>query len=146
MAQEFAFAAPSTEEMTKTVTGIVGAGAAGVVEGTVVAFSKKMGALEPILSWGALLGVPALGIAGALFTKGMLGNISQGVAAGGVAILGYSLPAMLAPEMFARKTSQLTAEQRALLASGSNIKLLPAAAAAAAAEAARRGVKSSVEF
>ena len=141
MAQEaIAFGAPGTEEMTKTVTGIAGAGIVGVVEGTVVMFAKKMGALEPFLSWGALLGIPALGVAGALFTKGMLGNISQGVAAGGTGILGFSLPAMLAPELFERKAT-LTPEQRALLAAGgSNIKLLgggPAAAAEAAKKAAR---------
>lgn len=151
MAQEaIAFGAPGTEEMTKTVTGIAGAGTVGVVEGTVVMFAKKMGALEPFLAWGALLGIPALGVAGALFTKGMLGNISQGVAAGGTAILGYSLPAMLAPELFERK---LTPEQKALLAAGGGsnaVKLLgagPAAAAEAAAKAAAKaGIKSSVEF
>ena len=149
MAQEaIAFAAPRAEEMTKVVTGIAGAGITGVVEGTVVMFSKKMGALEPFLSWGALLGVPAIGVAGALFTRGMLGDLSQGIAAGGTAILGYSLPAMLAPELFERKG--LTPEQRALLAAGggSNVKLLgqgPAAAAEAARKAAA-GIRSSVEF
>ena len=150
MAQEaIAFGAPKAEEMTKTVTGIAGAGITGVVEGTVIMFSKKMGALEPFLSWGALLGMPAVGIAGALFTRGMIGDLCQGVAAGGTAILGYSLPAMLAPELFERKG--LTAEQRALLAAGggSNIKLLgagPAKAAAAAAEAARRATRVGLEF
>ena len=149
MAQEaIAFGAPGTEEMTKTVTGIAGAGIAGVVEGTVVMFSKKMGALEPFLSWGSLLGVPALGLAGALFTRGMLGDISMGVAAGGTAVLGYSLPAMLAPELFERKG--LTAEQRALIAAGggSNLKLLGAgpAAAAGAARKAAAGIRSSLEF
>jgi len=152
MPEAIAFGAPRAEEMTKTVTGIAGAGVAGVVEGTVVMFSKQMGALEPILSWAALLGVPAIGLAGALFTRGILGDVSMGVAAGGTAVLGYSLPAMLAPELFARKNPQLTAEQRAALAAGggSNVKLLaggPAAAAEAAAAAARKaGVRSSVEF
>ena len=109
-------------------------------------FAKGMGALEPILSWGVLLGAPAVGIAGALFTRGLIGDVCQGVAAGGTAILGYSLPAMIAPEIFGRKTP-LSAEQRAALAAGNSVKLLgagPAAAAAAAAKAA--GIKSSVEF
>jgi len=139
--QEIAFAAPRAEEMTKTVTGIAGAGITGVVEGTVVMFAKGMGALEPILSWGALLGAPAVGIAGALFTRGMLGDLCQGVAAGGTAILGYSLPAMLAPELLGRRAP-------AQLGGGNAVKQLgagPAAAAIAAARAAA-AVKSSLEF
>ncbi|MBA7594265.1 hypothetical protein ES703_01204 [subsurface metagenome] len=147
MAQEaIAFGAPRAEEMTKTVVGIAGGGIAGVVAGTVVMFSKKMGALEPFLSWGALLGIPALGVAGALFARGMIGDISQGVAAGGTAVLGYSLPAMLAPELFARGAPA----GGGLLGAGNAAKLLgagPAAAAEAAARAAAKvGVKSSVEF
>jgi len=145
MPPEFGFAAPRAEEMTKTVAGIAGAGITGVVEGTVVMFAKGMGALEPILSWGVLLGAPAVGVAGALFTRGMIGDVCQGVAAGGTAILAYSLPAMIAPEIFGRKA--LTPEQRAALAAGGGAKLLgagPAAAAALAAKAA--GIKSSVEF
>jgi len=138
VAQELAFAAPSGEAMTKVAVGVAGAGVAGVVEGTVVGFSKKMGALEPFLSWGALLGIPALGVAGALFTRGMLGDLSQGVAAGGTAILGFSLPAMLAPELF---------ERRALaLGAGPSVKLLGAGPAAAAETARRSAVRSSVEF
>ncbi|GAI65363.1 unnamed protein product [marine sediment metagenome] len=109
-----------------------------------------MGALEPFLSWGALLGVPVLGIAGALFTRGMIGDLSMGVAAGGTAVLGYSLPAMIAPELFERKAT-LTPEQRTLLAAGggSNAVKLLGAGPAAAAEAARRataGIKSSLDF
>ena len=147
MAQELAFAAPRGEEMTKTMVGVAGGGVAGVVEGTIVMFSKKMGALEPFLSWGALLGMPVLGIAGALFTRGMIGDLSMGVAAGGTAVLGYSLPAMVAPELFERKAT-LTPEQRTLLAAGGGnaVKLLgqgPAAAAAAAARAAA-GIRAAV--
>ncbi len=146
MPQEFGIAAPRAEEMTKVVAGIAGAGITGVVEGATVTFAKGMGALEPIFSWGVLLGAPAVGLAGALFTRGMIGDVFQGVAAGGTAILGYSLPAMLLPEIFTRKTP-LSAEQRAALAAGGGVKLLgagPAAAAALAAKAA--GIKSSVEF
>ncbi|MBA7694164.1 hypothetical protein ES703_102771 [subsurface metagenome] len=36
MAQEIAFAAPGTEEMTKTAVGVVGAGMTGVIEGVIV--------------------------------------------------------------------------------------------------------------
>ena len=146
MGQEFAIAAPRPEEMTKTVVGIGGGGTAGVLEGTVVMFSKKMGALEPFVSWAALLGVPAGGIAGALFTKGILGDFFQGVAAGGSAILGYSLPAMIAPELFERR--RLTPEQQAALAagSGSSIKLLGRGPAAAAGAAARAAAKVGIEF
>ena len=142
--QEFAFAAPRGEEMTKAMVGVAGGGVAGVVEGTVVMFSKKMGALEPFLSWGALLGMPVLGIAGALFTRGMIGDLSMGVAAGGTAVLGYSLPAMVAPELFERKAPA----GGGLLGAGNAVKLLgagPAAAANAAARAAA-GVRSSLEF
>ncbi len=139
--QEFAFAAPRAEEMTKTVVGIAGGGIAGVVEGTVVMFSKGMGALEPILSWGALLGAPAVGVAGALFTRGMLGDLFQGVAAGGTAILGYSLPAMIAPEIFGRKAP-------AQPGGGPGVKLIGAGPAAAANAAARSAaaVRSTLEF
>ncbi|MBA7558681.1 hypothetical protein ES708_00288 [subsurface metagenome] len=134
------FAAPRAEEMTKVVAGVAGAGITGVVEGATVMFAKGMGALEPIFSWGVLLGAPAVGVAGALFTRGLIGDVMHGVAAGGTAILGYSLPAMIAPEIFARK-APLTAEQRAALAAGGGnaVKMLgegPARAAAAAARAA----------
>ena len=148
MNPEFGIAAPRAEEMTKVVAGVAGAGITGVVEGATVMFAKGMGALEPIFSWGGLLGAPAVGVAGALFTRGLVGDVCQGVAAGGTAILGYSLPAMIAPEIFGRKSS-LTPEQKAALAAGGGnaVKQLgagPAAAAAAAAKAA--GVRSSVEF
>ncbi len=141
MAQEFGIAAPRAEEMTKVVAGVAGAGITGVVEGATVMFAKGMGALEPIFSWGVLLGAPAVGVAGALFTRGMIGDVFQGVASGGTAILGYSLPAMLLPDIFGRKA--LTPEQRAALAAGGGVKLLgagPAAAAAAAARSAKAAV------
>ena len=102
MAQEFAFAAPGTEEMTKTAVGLVGAGMTGVVEGVIVKMSPQLGALEVPFTWAALLGIPAIGVAGALFSRGMISDLMQGVAAGGVAIAGYTLPAMLMPDMFGR--------------------------------------------
>ncbi len=137
------FAAPRAEEMTKVVAGVAGAGITGVVEGATVMFAKGMGALEPIFSWGVLLGAPAVGVAGALFTRGMIGNVMLGVAAGGTAILGYSLPAMIAPEIFGRRAPAGGGQ----LAPGASVKLLGQGAAVAAAAAARAaGVKSSVEF
>ncbi len=146
MTPEFGIAAPRTEEMTKVGAGVIAGLATGVVEGATVMFAKGMGALEPIFSWGVLLGAPAVGIAGALFTRGLISDACQGVAAGGTAILGYSIPAMIAPEIFGRKTP-LTPEQRAALAAGNSVKLLGAAPAAAAALAAKAaGIKSSVEF
>ncbi len=145
MAQEFAFAAPGTEEMTKVATGLVGAGMTGVVEGVIVKMAPQLGAAAPMLSWGTLLGTPLIGVAGALFAKGMIGDLLQGVAAGGTAILGYSLPAMLAPDLFGQKGKGLTAEQRAALAAGREVKLLPAGLGDAA-QRAQNAIKSVVEF
>ena len=137
MGQELAFAAPRGEEMTKVAVGVAGAGITGVVAGTSVMFAKGMGALEPVISWGVLLGAPAVGVAGALFTRGMIGDVMQGVAAGGTAILGYSLPAMIAPEIFGRRAP-------AQLGGGNAVKQLgqgAAVAAGAAARAARVGLE-----
>ena len=149
MGQEIAFAAPGAEEMTKTVTGLAGAGMTGVVEGVIVKMAPQLGALEVPFTWAALLGIPAVGIAGALFSRGMISDLLQGVATGGTAIAGFALPSMLMPDMFGRKTP--TAEQRAALTAGNNVKQLaegPLGAARRAQEAAARatGVRSVVEF
>ena len=117
MAQEaIAFAAPRAEEMTRTVAALGGAGIAGVAEGVIIRMAPQMGAAAPILTWGTLLGAPVVGIAGALFTRGMLGDVFQGVAAGGTGILAYSLPALLLPAAEKKAPGQLTAEERAALA------------------------------
>jgi len=119
MAQQGIFATPGTEEMTKALAGIGGAGITGVLEGVIVKMAPQMGAAAPLLSWGTLLGVPLVGVAGALFAKGMVGDLLQGVASGGSAILGYVLPSMLVPGLFGQKpTQQLSAQQRAALAAG----------------------------
>lgn len=97
MAQEIGFGAPRAEEMTAVVAVAAGAGITGVVEGVVVKMAPELGAAQPIFTWGALLGVPALGVAGALFTRGLLGDLFKGIAAGGLGVVGYSLPEMLAP-------------------------------------------------
>ena len=141
MAQELAFAVPRGEEMTRTVIGVGGGLAAGVVSGASILFAKALGpTLESIASIAMLLGVPVAGIAGALFTRGMISDACQGVAAGGTAIIGFSLPAMLAPEIFARKAP-------AQPGGGNAVKLLGQGAAKAAEAAARAAkVRSSVEF
>ncbi|GAI66764.1 unnamed protein product, partial [marine sediment metagenome] len=115
--------------------------AAGVFSGASILFAKALGpTLESIASIGLLLAVPAGGIAGALLTRGMVSDACLGVAAGGSAIIGYSLPAMLAPEIFTKKAP-------AQLGGGSAVKLLgagPANAAMAAARAVKAGV--GIEF
>ena len=124
--QEFAFAAPGTEEITETGVSIAGGAIAGVVEGVVVKMAPQLGALEVPFTWATLIGVPIIGTTGALFTKGMIGDLFKGVAAAGAGVAGYVLPAMLMPEMFGKKTPQLTPEQRAALAAGNKVKQLAA--------------------
>ena len=97
MAKEFALAAPSTEEMTGVAMGIAGAGVAGLVEGVVTVMAPKTGIFAPFLEWGTLIAVPLVGAAGALFTGGLAADLFEGVAAGGAAILGFVLPAMVIP-------------------------------------------------
>ncbi len=97
MGQEIAFAAPDTTQMTRVVTIGAGAGITGAVQGVIVKMAPQLGALEPIFTWGTLLGIPAMGAAGALFTRGMLQDLSLGVMAGGLGVVGYSLPELMAP-------------------------------------------------
>jgi len=128
MAREFAIAAPTTEEITRVGVIGVGAGITGAVEGVIVSMAPKLGALELPFTWGTLLGVPAGGVAAALMLKGILGDLALGIAAGGAAILGYILPAMLEEFTLGRAKGggQLTAEQRAALAAGNKVKQLSA--------------------
>jgi len=122
MAQELAFATPRAEEMTEVAVGMGSAGITGLAEGVIVKMAPGMGALEPVFTWGTLLGVPLIGTAGALFTRGMINGVFKGVAAGGAAILGYSLPALVAPFVGSR--------QGARQISGSeSVKQLPPSAA-----------------
>jgi len=145
MAQEFAFAAPTTEEITRIAAIGVGAGGTGVVEGVIISMSPKLGALELPFTWGTLLGVPVVGLAAALMTKGILGDLGMGIAAGGAAILGYTLPAMLQEFTLAKPKGQLTAEQRAL-AAGGGVKLLGQGAADAARRAQAMGARVGLEI
>jgi len=111
-----AIAAPRAEEVTRTIASVAGAGITGLAEGMIVRIAPQMGAAAPVLTWGALIGVPTIGIFGALFTRGMLGDVFLGVAAGGVGVLGYSLPEMIAP----------TVGRRAVSRGGNPVKLLSA--------------------
>lgn len=128
--QVLAISAPTTEELTRVGIGVAGAGLAGVVEGVIIKMAPQLGALEVPFTWATLLGVPAIGAAGALFTKGMLGDLFAGVAAGGTAIAAYILPAMLIPEgLFGKKAPRGQNP-------GSEVKLLGAGNAAQNAQAA----------
>ena len=127
MAQEaIAFATPGTEEMTRMAAAGAGAGITGAVEGVIISLAPKVGALEPVFTWGTLLGVPVLAAAGALFTRGLIGDLFMGAACGGLGVIGYTLPAMLAPLTEKKGGGQLTAEQKAALAAAARerVKLL----------------------
>ncbi|MBA7609489.1 hypothetical protein ES703_16680 [subsurface metagenome] len=121
MAEAMAIAAPRTEEIIKSGVGMGMGMVTGLAQGTVAKFAPQFGAIAPILTWGSLLITPLIGAAGALLTRGTLSDALMGVAAGSSAVLGYSVPALL-PE-FGRRG--LTAEQRAALAAGRDIKQLP---------------------
>ena len=125
MAQELAFAAPRTEEMTKTAIGAVAGVGTGIVQGVVAKFAPQFGAISPFLTWGSLIATPLIGVAGALFTRGMISDAFMGVAAGSSGVLGYSIPGLL-PEFGLAGRGKLTAEQRAALAAGASVKQLPA--------------------
>ena len=144
MPEQIAFAAPRAEEMTRLAAGLGGAGVAGVVGGVIVRMAPQLGAAAPILTWGTLLGMPLIGAAGALFTRGMLGDVFTGVAAGGVYGLAYSLPAILMPAAGRRG---LTQAQIAALQAG-NVKLLGAGNTAAqrAQEAAAMAARVGIDF
>jgi len=117
------FAMPRTEEMTEVAIGLGGAVVTGLAEGVVIKFAPGLGALQPVITWGTLLGVPLIGTAGALFMKGMAGELFKGVAAGGAAILGYSLPALIAPFM---PTGAKGGGGQNLLSGGAQVKQLGA--------------------
>jgi len=138
-----AIAAPTTTEVTRTVSMAAGAGITGLAEGMIVRIAPQMGAAAPVLTWGALIGVPTFGIFGALFTRGVLGDVLTGVAAGGIGVLGYSLPEMIAPTVGRRAGSP------AQVGGGAPVKLLPAGVGGAPARAAAKvaaGTRSVLEF
>ena len=141
MAQELAIAAPRAEEMTKTVVSLGSGVVTGLAEGVMISMAPAMGALQPVLTWGTLLGVPAVGVVGALFTRGMIGDVFQGIAGAGAGILGYSLPALMKPYL------PVVAGRGRQLGGGQDVKQLMSGAQGApqrAQEQARVG--SSLEF
>ncbi len=141
MAQQFALATPTTEEMTRV--GIVGglAGATGAVEGIVLSMAPKLGALELPFTWGTMLGVPVIGAAVALMTKGMIGDAGLGIAAGGAAILGRELPIMLQEFTLAKARPG-----GGLLGAGNPGTRLLGAGAGATAATQRAGARVGLEF
>jgi len=141
--QQFAIVSPGIDEVTKVGVGGIGAVMTGVVEGVIIKMAPQLGAAAPIVTWAELLGTPLVGAIGALVTRGMISDLLLGVAHGGTAILGYTLPSLLAPGVFGGKG--LTAEQRAALAAGRDVKQLGGGASGAALRA-QESVKSSVEF
>ena len=126
-AEAIAFAAPRAEDVTRTVSSLAGAGIAGLAEGIIVRVAPQMGAAAPVLTWGALIGTPMLGALGALFTRGLLSNVLEGVAAGGVGVLAYSMPELIAPTAGRRRTPAAPGQ----LPPGSQVKQLPGGASAA---------------
>lgn len=137
------FAAPRAEEMTRVVATGASAGVTGAVQGVIVKVAPQLGALEPLFTWGTLLGIPAVAAAGALFTRGMLSDVCLGATCGGLGVIGYTLPELLAP-ITGRKT--LTAQQQAALAAGGgNVKLLGAGLTEAARRA-QAAAKVGIEF
>ncbi|MBA7612419.1 hypothetical protein ES703_19655 [subsurface metagenome] len=146
MAQEFALVTPTTEEMTRV--GIVAgtAGVAGAVEGIALTMAPKLGALELPFTWGTLLGVPVIGAGIALMTKGMISDAGLGMAAGGAALLGQTLPVML--QEFTLAKAPRPGGGGLLGAGNAGTKLL-GAGRAPAAEAARRtaaGARVGLDF
>jgi len=123
-----AFAAPRAEEMTETVIGLGVGGVTGLAEGVIISMAPALGAMQPVITWGTLLGVPLVGAAGALFTRGMIGDVFQGIASGGAAILGYSLPGLLKPYL---PTGARGGEGSRQLGGGQGVKQLPAGPAGA---------------
>lgn len=142
MAQEFAFAAPRPEEMTDVAVGMGSAGVTGLGEGVIVKMAPALGVLEPVFTWGTLLGVPAIGAAGALFTRGLINNAFKGVAAGGAGVLGYTLPALIEPLGVLGRGSSRHLEG----ASREGVKQLGPGSPLNAPSRAQSQVKSSLEF
>ena len=145
MAQEIAFAAPKTEEMTRAVVGVGTGLATGGVVGLAAKIAPQFGVVSPILTWGSLLVAPVLGMFGALFTRGMLSDACLGVAAGGSGALGYCIPGLL-PELGlarGRGGGQLTQEQLAALAT---VKQLPPGVQYAPQRAQQAAARSVLEI
>jgi len=136
---EAVFAAPSTGEMTEVAISGGGALVTGLAEGVVIKMSAGLGALQVPLTWATLLGVPLVGVAVSLFTKGMIGDLFKGVAAAGLGIVGYSLPALVAPYM-------PTGGGARQVGSGPGVKQLPAGPMFAPQRAQQQAARIGLEF
>lgn len=122
MPEAIAFAAPTTEEMTRTAVGVGTGLVTGLAVGLAAKIAPQFGVVSPILTWGTLLVAPVVGAFGALFTKGMLSDACLGIAAGGSGALGYCIPGLL-PELGLGKGP--------VLVGGGSVKQLPAGPAGA---------------
>ncbi len=137
MAEAMAFAAPRPEEITELAIGMGSGIATGLVEGFMISMAPKLGTAAPLITWGTLVAVPIVGAAGALFTRGMIGDLFKGVAAGGAAILGYSIPALVAP---------LTGKQAGGGGGGPGVKQLPAGQPGSVIQQQQAALRSVLEF
>ncbi len=142
MAQEFALATPTTEEMTRVA--VVGgvAGVTGAVEGIALSMASKLGALEVPFEWGTMLGVPVIGAGIALMTKGMISDLGLGIAAAGAAILGQKLPVMLEEFTLAGRRAPGGGQ----LGTGGGVKLLGVGGALGAPPRAQQAARVGIEF
>lgn len=140
---EAVFAAPRTEEMTGVAISGGGALVTGLAEGVIIKFAPGLGALQPVFTWGTLLGVPLVGVAGALFTRGMIADLFKGVAAAGCGVLGYSLPALITPYL---PTGGQGAQGARQLGGGPGVKQLPAGPMAAPQRAQQQAARVGLEF
>ncbi len=120
MAQELAFAAPRAEEMTRTGVAVGVGVATGMAQGVVTKFAPQFGAIAPVITWASLLITPLVGVAGALFTRGMISDAFLGVAAGSGGVFGHSLPGLLPEFGLARRP-----QGQGQLPPGAGVKQLP---------------------
>ncbi|GAI70626.1 unnamed protein product, partial [marine sediment metagenome] len=131
---------PRVEEMTSTVVGVGTGVVTGLGQGVVAKFAPQMGALAPVLTWGSLLITPVLGVAGALFTTGMISDACKGIAMGSGGVLGFSLPGLL-PELGLARRPQGQGQ----LPPGAGVKLLPPGAQFAP-QRQQAAARSTLEF
>ncbi|MBA7637662.1 hypothetical protein ES703_45308 [subsurface metagenome] len=125
MAQEAVFAAPRTEEITRAAVGMGAGVVTGLSQGVIAKFAPQFGAAAPFLTWGSLLITPLVGIAGALFTRGMISDVFMGVAAGSSGVLGFSVPGLM-PEIGRRRVSgQNGGDQGGIKQLGAGAKYAP---------------------
>lgn len=83
-------------EATRTMINVGVGGGTGLVEGLIIQkLAPATGALEPMVTWGTLLGFPVITAIAAMFTRGRTGDMFQAMAAGGSSIVGYTIPGLV---------------------------------------------------